>query len=77
MAKRLTGYIIWQEITRAINANRVARRALQQMIDEKPGPQAMALLVAKSGRRAVGPLYPARGRCDRAVRQKAIGEPQS
>lgn len=31
-----------------MNANRAARLALQRIIDETPGPQAMAMLIAKA-----------------------------
>lgn len=37
------------EINRARLANRVAREALKRIIDEQPGPQTLALLVAKIG----------------------------
>ncbi len=37
-----------QEITRAMNANRTAREALRRVIDERPGPQALAMLIAKA-----------------------------
>jgi predicted Zn-dependent protease len=36
-----------QEITRATNANRAARQAVQRLLDEQPGPNAMGILVAK------------------------------
>lgn len=36
-----------QAVTRGINANQRARRALTRIIEEKPGPQTMAWLIAE------------------------------
>jgi hypothetical protein len=46
-AKKIGGYAFRQEIVRAVNANRLARKHLRQVVDDKPGPQTMAVLVAK------------------------------
>lgn len=49
MSKRRTGgYVFRQEVVRAVNANRAARDALRRLLDEKPGPQAMAMLIARA-----------------------------
>ncbi len=38
-----------QEVTRARNANRLARRALQQLLDvQEPSRQMLAILIAKT-----------------------------
>lgn len=46
--RRAGGYVFRQEVVRAMNANRAAREALRRLIDEKPGPQTMAMLIAKA-----------------------------
>jgi hypothetical protein len=38
-----------QSIARGRMANRAAREALRRIIDEQPGPQTTALLLAKAG----------------------------
>ena len=49
MTKRKAGgYVFRQELTRAMNANKAARAALRRMVDEQPGPQTMALLIARA-----------------------------
>jgi hypothetical protein len=48
MARRvLGGYAIHQEITRGKQAIYKAREALRRIVEEKPGPQTEALLIAK------------------------------
>lgn len=46
--KKIGGYAWRQEIIRAVNANKAARKALGQIIEEKPGPQTLAMLIAKA-----------------------------
>lgn len=46
--RQTTGYVMRQEVNRAINANRLARMALQRILDEQPGPAAQAMLIAKT-----------------------------
>lgn len=46
--RQATGYVMRQEVNRAINANRLARMALQRILDEQPGPAAQAMLIAKT-----------------------------
>ncbi len=46
--KRLGGYSMRAEITRAINANRLAREALRRMIDEEPRREMILLLAGKA-----------------------------
>lgn len=46
--KRPGGYVFRQEVVRARNANRAAREALRRLLDERPGPQATAMLIAKA-----------------------------
>jgi hypothetical protein len=49
MTKRKAGGYAWrQELTRAVNANKAAREALRRIVDERPGPQTLALLIAKA-----------------------------
>lgn len=44
--KRPGGYVFRQEVVRATNANRTARDALRRLLDERPGPQVTAMLIA-------------------------------
>lgn len=46
--KRPGGYVFRQEVVRAQNANRTARDALRRLLDERPGTQATAMLIAKA-----------------------------
>lgn len=49
MTKRKPGgYAYRQEINRAMRANAAARRSLSRLIEEQPGPQMTALLVARA-----------------------------
>jgi predicted Zn-dependent protease len=49
MAKRAVGgYAFNAEIARARNASRTARESLRRIVDEKPGTQTLALLLAKT-----------------------------
>jgi hypothetical protein len=49
MTKRLVGGYTYQaEVTRAINSNRMIRELLRRILDEKPGPQTMAMLLARA-----------------------------
>jgi hypothetical protein len=45
--KQPGGYAFRQEVVRAVNANRTARDALRRLLEERPGPQATAMLIAK------------------------------
>lgn len=47
-AKKVGGYAFRQQIVDARNANRAARAALRRIIDETPGPQTLAMLIAKA-----------------------------
>lgn len=42
------GYKFRVYLVDAMNANRAARMALRRIIDERPGPQATAMLLAKA-----------------------------
>lgn len=46
--KIVGGYTFRQEVTRAVNANRLARTMLRRIVDDAPGPQTMAVLLAKA-----------------------------
>jgi predicted Zn-dependent protease len=46
--RKVGGYAMRQEICRAVNANQAAREALRRLIDDNPGPQTMAILVARA-----------------------------
>lgn len=49
MSKRAVGgYSFNWEVTRARNATRKAREALRKLLDDKPGPQTQALLIASA-----------------------------
>ncbi len=49
MTKRtINGYAMRQEITRALNANKAARLSLQRIIEDQPGPQNLAIQLAKA-----------------------------
>jgi len=49
MAKRaIGGYAFNQEVTRGKQATFKAREALRRILEEKPGPQIEALLIAKA-----------------------------
>ena len=47
-ARKLHGYAWRQEINRAMNANKAARCALRRIVEEQPGPQTMAMLIARA-----------------------------
>jgi len=46
--RKLGGYAFNYEITRARQACRGIRRSLKRIIDEKPGPQASAVLLTRA-----------------------------
>ncbi len=49
MTKRLVGgYSYNAELTRAVNANRTIREVLRRILEDKPGPQTMAMLLARA-----------------------------
>lgn len=49
MTKRsVGGYAMRQEITRARNANRAARESLRRLMDDQPGVQLQAVLIARA-----------------------------
>ncbi len=49
MSKReVGGYAFNYEVTRARNAARKAREVLRRLLDEKPGPQTSAMLIASA-----------------------------
>lgn len=46
--RRVGGYIFRQELNRARRANARAREALRQIVDDRPGPQVLALLLSRA-----------------------------
>ena len=46
--RKIGGYIWRQELARAQQSNKLAREALRRIIDERPGPQLLALLLSKA-----------------------------
>ena len=48
--RRIGGYVFNQELQRAINANRAARRALSHILDDQASPRKIALYLAQSAR---------------------------
>ena len=46
--RKVGGYSFRQELVRATNANRAARSALRRIVDDQPGTQTMAMLIAKA-----------------------------
>ena len=48
--RKVGGYVFRQELARAINANREARRAIGRLLDGEVTPRLLALYVAKAAR---------------------------
>ena len=46
--KKVSGYAMRNEVTRAINANRHAQMSLRRILNESPGPQTQTMLLAKA-----------------------------
>jgi len=46
--RKLTGYSMRAEITRAMNNNSAAQAHLRRLLNEQPGPQQQALLLART-----------------------------
>lgn len=75
MSKRAVGgYAFNAEVNRARNANRSAREALRRIIEEKPGPQTLSLLIAKAAL-ALGEIDQAVGEIEQIARELKA-EPQ-
>ena len=45
--RKVSGYAARQEINRAVRANTMARKALRRIIEDQPGPQLQAMLLAR------------------------------
>lgn len=46
--RKMSGYTMRSEITRAINANRHAQMSLRRILNESPGPQTQTMLLARA-----------------------------
>lgn len=68
MSKRsIGGYAFNAEVVRMRNASRSAREALRRIVEEKPGPQTMSLLIAKAAL-ALGEIEQAAGEIESITR---------
>jgi len=70
--RKVGGYIFWQELNRARRANAAAREALRQIVNDRPGPQVLALLLGRAAI-ALGENLDALQEMERIVRgEKAV-----
>lgn len=68
MSKRAVGgYAFNAEVISIRNASRSAREALRRIIDERPGPQTLSLLIAKAAL-ALGEIEQAAGEIESITR---------
>lgn len=66
--RAIGGYAIRAELTSARNASREARQFLQRLIEDRPGPQTQAMLVASLAIR-LGTIEQVLGEIDKIARQ--------
>jgi predicted Zn-dependent protease len=61
------GYAFNAEVNKVRNASRSAREALRRIIEDKPGPQTLSLLIAKAAL-ALGEIEQAAGEIENITR---------
>jgi predicted Zn-dependent protease len=61
------GYAFNAEVVRVRNASRAAREALRRIVEDKPGPQTLSLLIARAAL-ALGEIEQATGEIENITR---------